>query len=102
GMSVGHGILTAGTTAALAFFATMLADFQAVAELGWIAGSGVLLCAIACFTVLPALLVVTRRWCKPETHRPTTLLFDPDTQDSWLPSVSRRPGWVIGVSLAVT
>jgi hopanoid biosynthesis associated RND transporter like protein HpnN len=102
GASVGHGILTAGTTAALAFYATMLADFQAVAELGWIAGSGVLLCALACFTVLPALLVVTRRWCKPETRQPETLLFDPQQQDSWIPSVSRRPGWVIGVSLAVT
>ena len=35
----------------------MLADFQAVAELGWIAGCGVLLCAFACFTVLPSLLI---------------------------------------------
>ena len=36
------GILTAAMTTALAFFATMLADFKAVAELGWIAGCGVL------------------------------------------------------------
>ena len=39
----------------------MLADFQAVAELGWIAGCGVLLCAFACFTVLPALLMLFDR-----------------------------------------
>src|SRR5262249_39346432 len=44
-----------------AFFAAMLADFQAVAELGWIAGSGVLLCALSCFTVMPALLTLFDR-----------------------------------------
>ncbi len=60
--SVGPGILTAGTTTALAFYAAMLADFQAVAELGWIAGSGVLLCAFSCFIVMPPLLrLVDRR-----------------------------------------
>ena len=32
---------------ALAFYLAMLADLAAVAELGWIAGSGVLLCAVA-------------------------------------------------------
>src|SRR5947199_2104875 len=58
---VGPSVLTAALTTALAFFAAMLADFQAVAELGWIAGSGVLLCAFACFTVLPAMLCLTDR-----------------------------------------
>jgi hypothetical protein len=32
----------------------MLADLQAVTELGWIAGCGVLLCAMSCFIVVPA------------------------------------------------
>src|SRR5205814_8675563 len=54
--SVGPSILAAALMTALAFYAAMLADFQAIAELGWIAGSGVLLCAFACFLVLPALL----------------------------------------------
>src|SRR4029077_10051045 len=40
---VAVGNLTAAATLALAFYAAMLADFKAVAELGWIAGSGVLL-----------------------------------------------------------
>ena len=39
----------------------MFADFRGVAELGWIAGCGVLLCALACFTVLPALLMIFDR-----------------------------------------
>ena len=42
---VAVGNLTAAMTLALAFYAAVLADFQAVAELGWIAGCGVLLCA---------------------------------------------------------
>ncbi len=61
---VGAGTITAALATALAFYAAMLADFQGVAELGWIAGSGVLLCAFSCFTVLPALLKLfdRRHW----------------------------------------
>ena len=55
---VAVGNLTAAATLALAFFAAIFADFKAVAELGWIAGCGVLLCAFACFTVLPSLLML--------------------------------------------
>ncbi len=58
---VAIGNLTAAATLALAFFAAIFADFKAVAELGWIAGCGVLLCAFACFTVLPALLMLFDR-----------------------------------------
>src|SRR5262249_12315952 len=58
---VAIGNLTAATTLAMAFFAATFADFRAVAELGWIAGCGVLLCALACFTVLPALFRVRDR-----------------------------------------
>lgn len=58
---VGPSIFTAALGTALAFFATMLADFRAVAELGWITGWGVLFCGLACFTVLPALITLTDR-----------------------------------------
>jgi hopanoid biosynthesis associated RND transporter like protein HpnN len=95
--SVGPGILTAGATTALAFFAAMLADFQAVAELGWIAGSGVLLCAVACFTVMPALLVVTDR------RRVVGMSVVPESsQAAWLPLLARKPRLVICMSLALT
>jgi uncharacterized protein len=93
----GPSILTAAGATALAFFAAMLADFQAVAELGWIAGSGVLLCALSCFTVLPALLrLVDRR------DAPRPALIPIRTRAPWLPALARRPRWVIGVSLALT
>lgn len=54
--SVGTGIVTAAITTALAFLCAMATDFVGIAELGIIAGVGVLLCAVATFLVLPALI----------------------------------------------
>ncbi|HLJ94988.1 MAG TPA: MMPL family transporter, partial [Gemmataceae bacterium] len=121
---VAIGNLTAATTLALAFFAAMLADFRAVAELGWIAGCGVLLCALACFTVLPALVMVFDRrqlasepkWNGRERNstasrfRPhssilpaqASLLNPLTATDSWLPGLLRQPRWVLGVGLTLT
>jgi hopanoid biosynthesis associated RND transporter like protein HpnN len=119
----GPSILTAATATALAFFAAMLADFQAVAELGWIAGSGVLFCALSCFTVLPVLLMLFDRRpaeeaagppeveggdklvvlrMPPSSRRRVPLAQFPRVADSWLPVLARRPRLVIGVSLALT
>jgi hopanoid biosynthesis associated RND transporter like protein HpnN len=128
---VAIGNLTAATTLALAFFAAMLADFRGVAELGWIAGCGVLLCALACFTVLPALLMVfdrrtpcaDRGWRMEDGERalsngqhclangsPLSTLSLPFSsrlpvrcaEDSWLPALARRRRWIIAAGLALT
>jgi hopanoid biosynthesis associated RND transporter like protein HpnN len=112
---VAVGNLTAATALALAFFAAMLADFRAVAELGWIAGCGVLLCALACFTVLPAVLILADRRrlqsadCRLQIVRPdgstappTNLqssIFNLQSQSGWLPRLSARPRLVIGIAL---
>ncbi len=67
-------IAGAGTTA-LAFFVMMLADFRGVQELGFIAGTGVLLLLFAALTLLPALLTLTERnrpWRKA-VRRETTV-----------------------------
>src|SRR5207253_4137756 len=95
---VAVGNLTAATALALAFFAAMLADFRAVSELGWIAGCGVLLCALACFTVLPAALMIADRrlvvgggwWVVDgEGQRFTTHHPPPTTHhEGWLPRLS--------------
>jgi hopanoid biosynthesis associated RND transporter like protein HpnN len=105
---VAVGNLTAATTLALAFFAALFADFQAVAELGWIAGCGVLLCAFACFTVLPALCMVFDKreaWSvkRESKEGPAMILPFPTLHASrstihdrtWLPWLARRPGWVL-------
>lgn len=102
---VAVGNLTAATALALAFFAAMFADFQAVAELGWIAGCGVLWCAAACFTVLPAaLMIFDRRRISPDpavlplaTYRNTS-----SETAGWLPRLTSRPRTVIVGTLILT
>jgi hopanoid biosynthesis associated RND transporter like protein HpnN len=93
----GPSILTAATATALAFYAAMLADFQAVAELGWIAGSGVLLCAFSCFTVMPALLCLTDR---RDLRDPISIPVS--ARAAWLPGFTARPRLVLAVAGAVT
>jgi hopanoid biosynthesis associated RND transporter like protein HpnN len=103
--SVGMGILTASVTTSLAFFAAMLADFQAVAELGWIAGSGVLLCALSCFTVLPALICLLARESKiPSTKPEFRISYFGFRMSSleWLPALAVRPRWVLGITAVLT
>lgn len=100
---VAIGNLTAASTLALAFFAAIFADFKAVAELGWIAGCGVLLCALACFTVLPALLMIFDRRLfvagDPATIAPRPPLKS--GKDLWLPWIRQRPGLVLALGLLV-
>ncbi|HEY3964448.1 MAG TPA: MMPL family transporter [Planctomycetaceae bacterium] len=61
GTNTGPGILTAAISSSVAFFCAMLTDFAGVAELGVIAGGGILICTVAAFVVLPAVLVVADR-----------------------------------------
>ncbi len=64
----GKAIMAGAVTTALAFYAIMLADFRGIQELGFIAGSGVLLALLGTFTVLPALLSITEK-DDPAKHR---------------------------------
>jgi len=57
-ISVGPPINTACLGAACAFLVSLFTDFRGAAELGIVAGGGLLLCLIAGHTVLPALLVL--------------------------------------------
>lgn len=92
--SVGPGIITAALTTAMAFFAAVFTDFSGIAELGIIAGGGILLCALAALVVLPAVLAVADRRTDERTM-PTPH----DTQTLHLLS-SRYPRWVVAVSAA--
>ena len=107
----GPGIVTAAAGTAVAFFATMLADFRAVAELGWIAGCGVMFCALSCLTVVPAALVLAESWraggVSPPVRSTTGGLTSPARQDllpypsAWLPALAHRPRLVLVVGAAV-
>ena len=55
--STGSALLTGGGTTAAAFYAMCFNDFTGLTELGWIAGTGVLLALAASLSVLPALLL---------------------------------------------
>ncbi len=106
-VSVGPGILTAALTTALAFFATMLADLKAVAELGWIAGCGVLFCALSCFIVMPALLTLFdgRFKRKPAGGDDPTILSLSEAKQAnrqWLPGITHRPRLIIPICLGLT
>lgn len=63
--SVGPGIITAGITTALAFYCAYFTEFLGVAELGIIAGSGILLCVVAALVTLPALVSLCDRYTEP-------------------------------------
>lgn len=58
---VGPGVATGAGTTAAAFATTIFTDFTGVAEMGLIAGVGILLCFIAMFSVFPALLRLFKR-----------------------------------------
>jgi predicted RND superfamily exporter protein len=61
--SVAPGLWTGAATTAAAFFALLASGLRGFAELGAIAGAGVLLCLLSAVSVLPALLVLTGRRC---------------------------------------
>jgi hopanoid biosynthesis associated RND transporter like protein HpnN len=98
--TVGPGIITGAVTTAAAFMTTMLTDFTGVGEMGWIAGCGVLLCLVAMFAVLPALL----RLIKPR-HQHVVHMQDRFIhlyEDRWVMPVVRHPKMTLAVTMIIT
>ena len=56
--TAGLATVTGAATTVVAFYSLVLTNFKGLMELGFITGSGLLLCLGAAFTVLPALLVL--------------------------------------------
>ena len=62
----GKGNATGAITTAIAFGSMTMTDFIGIAELGWIAGGGILLCLLAMILLLPALITqMEKRWGPP-------------------------------------
>jgi len=95
-IGIGPGITTGAVTTALAFFTAGVTDFPGVAELGIIAGGGILLCFVAAVTVLPAMLVLSDR------KRPRVFVAAPLDVGSWSVAMLRNPGWILVASVVVT
>lgn len=86
--SVGASIITAAITTSLAFYCATFTKFLGVAELGKIAGGGVMLCALAAFLVLPPLLRLMDRNATP-AQLPTPI------QGNRLRWATMRYPWVV-------
>ncbi len=94
--SVGPGILTGAVTTAVAFFCAAFTSFVGVAELGMIAGGGILLCAAAELLVLPALIAVVDR------SRLGGRIPQPVPVHAWLAPLVRHRRFVAFAGLAGT
>jgi hypothetical protein len=92
----GPGILTAAGTVALAFYAVLLADFPGLAELGFIAGSGILIGLVTSFTLLPALLAVSAPYVRVYPGTWHTIPPDP------LRGLRRFPRMTLGLLALLT
>ena len=85
--SVGPGISTGAITTALAFLTASLTHFRGVAELGIIAGGGIVLCLVAAMVVMPALLKLGDRRASGGRRRhevPVALLCQPFLRHPYL------------------
>ncbi|MFK7987587.1 MAG: MMPL family transporter [Sandaracinaceae bacterium] len=95
----GVGIVTGATTTAGAFFALALAGSDALAELGWIAGGGLLVMMLAVLLVTPALLALAdRRGWAPSPVDVSHAAW----AEVWARAVTQRKGTVLGVAFLVT
>ncbi len=94
--SIGPGIVTGAVTTSIAFFAAGFTEFSGVAELGIIAGGGVLLCVFAAMAVLPA---VIQLW---DSQRPLRILPEFLRVDQWILPLFRFPRGVLAATLAFT
>jgi uncharacterized protein len=93
-------INTACLGAAGAFFVAVLSDFKGAADLGIIAGAGLLLCLLSGYTVLPALLTVLPLRMRPEAEPMVNPASRPDARRGrrWLVSAG---AWAVVVAAAV-
>ncbi len=92
----GPAIATGAITTAIAFFAAGLTSFKGVAELGIIAGGGILLCAIAMLVMLPACIGLVDRsdW--------GTRMPKPLGVHRWVAPLHRLPRLTLSLSIAGT
>lgn len=77
----GKALTTTALTTALAFYSLLIMDFEGFSELGFIAGTGILLALIAMVIVLPAFIVLLER----------LRLLKPRPNPARVPVRSRRP-----------
>ncbi len=94
--TVAPGITVGAATTAIAFFVAGFTEFPGVAELGVVAGGGILLCWLAAITMLPALVHLIDRQA---SQRPVPVPLD---FHLWIRPLVARPRRVIAMGVAIT
>lgn len=93
---VGAAILTGAITTSISFFAASFTDFTGIAELGTIAGGGILLCAAAELLVLPAVIVLVDR------SGLGMRIPEPLAVHHWITPLLKRPRLLLGSTMVFT
>jgi len=91
--NVGASLIICTITTATGFYVFIPTDNLGVAELGQIAGSGMIVNLFLTSTLYPALLTT---FCRVDpSHLPRPLRF----RNTWWSAVTHKPGWVTSISL---
>jgi len=95
----GPGIALGALTAAATFYVLMLTDFHGVQELGFVAGTALLMAFVAMLTVFPAALALGERH-RRASGEPSAHVAGPPARDSahLFDALTRRPVLVLVVA----
>ncbi|WP_231712368.1 MMPL family transporter [Vineibacter terrae] len=94
GAGIGGGLTLAALAVAAAFYSFLPTDYAGLAQLGMIAGSGMIVTYVLSITALPALLALLRP--RGEAEEPGFRRLAPLDQ-----ALARRARWVLGVATAL-
>jgi hypothetical protein len=99
----GPGMLLGAITAAGTFYVLMLTDFRGLQELGFVAGTAILLAWVAMMTVFPAVLVVVdRRHEGPATTAIPRAMQLETVHVPLVDQITRHPRVVLAIAVVVT
>jgi hopanoid biosynthesis associated RND transporter like protein HpnN len=99
----GPGMLLGAITAAGTFYVLMLTDFRGLQELGFIAGSAILLSWVGMMTVFPATLALLdrRRARRPPSEVPRAMALE-RVRVPFVDWIAAHPRTVLGLAAALT
>jgi hopanoid biosynthesis associated RND transporter like protein HpnN len=101
--SCGDSLFLCAVTTAIGFYAFMPTDYDGIAELGWISGSGMFISFIVTMTLLPALLGVLPIKSQPNVHvSPYTSPGKPLNSLLAFPVTHARAIRIVSIIIAIT
>ncbi|GAB4310939.1 MAG: MMPL family transporter [Candidatus Sumerlaeia bacterium] len=98
-MGTGRGVFTGAITTALAFYGMILTSFKGFVELGIIAGTGLLMCLVSIYLILPPVLILLGRRRKNLMANPYVTSYG---LEHTLATINTFPRLILTITLAVT